>query len=825
MMEQFVIMFKKKVSRMDKKKQEVYDLIFHHTYKNMNNGTISNLGMDALNISLDLQMDRSNISRLLNQLHKEGMLIKTQGRPTLFFARSPLEHNDKESYIPNIIPKGKDIMDYIASPMVDTREVLKDDIFRQYIANRNTSSMYEPIQKGKSSLLYPQNGLNMLLYGDPCVGKLIFAKDLYQFGCSNQVFMKTSKFVVLDCLNYVDHNQDEILRKLYGYYEDGHITKGLIELAKHGVLVLNHMDRLSFSILTNIYDSIINQMFSPLHTTNKEVPIRCLIIGISNSEELIKNPDIRRCFPMQVYIPSLREKSIQELLVITMQYIQEEAQRIERTLRISKGALSCFIMSDYSGNLPHLHAEIRQACAHAYCNYLQQESMFVNIDYDDISTPVLTEIYNVNERMNELDNILNVFDNDYLFFSPLKQNQELSMLYDLNDNTQKNTLYVNNIDDRLINQCIQDIDSAINIHLNTIRSVMIKQTYDLLYPILQSNSVCKNENLLYGLLLHLSNQINKVRSGITANEYRMDGYNIAKKEDYQYAKKIMDAVNTLYDVTLPLEEQNYIATYLYLSSQWIENRYIQLLIISENNDSAKDYADYINSQNFKSNISWLRLNTNHTQSDNCKRIVEKMKEINKDKGVVIATENNHVDSYETSIAKMTDIEFVMIPNITLKTLLSVVEKIESLGATIRSLKHFKSEDKEQTTINELTETHAQELLDEISLKVLSESLVFLNPSKVCQSLFNVLLNILHDLKINYTDDLLIKFIFHSGFTIERCIRKEPLVYTKARSIINENDSVYYMIEKDFEIISEIYNVTIPSSEMAMIMEIFLPYMT
>ena len=36
--------------------------------------------------------------------------------------------------------------------------------------------------------------------------------------------------------------------------------------------------------------------------------------------------------------------------------------------------------------------------------------------------------------------------------------------------------------------------------------------------------------------------------------------------------------------------------------------------------------------------------------------------------------------------------------------------------------------------------------------------------------------------------------------------------------------MYYIMEKNFEIISEIFNVTIPSSEMAMIMEIFLPYM-
>ena len=72
---------------MDKKKEEVYQHLIRHTAKQLQQR--GSLGRDALNISLDLQMDRSNVSRLLNQLHHEGRLIKTQGRPTLFFAKTP----------------------------------------------------------------------------------------------------------------------------------------------------------------------------------------------------------------------------------------------------------------------------------------------------------------------------------------------------------------------------------------------------------------------------------------------------------------------------------------------------------------------------------------------------------------------------------------------------------------------------------------------------------------------------------------------------------------------------------------------------------------
>lgn len=807
---------------MDKKKEEVYQYIYTKTKKQMQS-SYQDIGCDAWNISLDLHMDRSNISRLLNQLHKDGRVIKTQGRPTLFICRSLLENKHKASYIPSIIPKGKQITDYLDTEKSPDQHPYKSDCFREYNANRSSSSMFEPIQQAKSALLYPPSGLNILLYGDPCVGKLKFSKVLFQFGLEHGIFLHSAKFIVFDCMDYTTKSAEETLGILFGFFDGEHLKKGMLEQAKHGILVLNHLSQLPLSVLTPIHNAIIHQTYTPLNIINKEIPVRCLIIGNSDSEHMIKNPDIRRCFPMQIRIPALSDKSIQEMLVITMQYFQEESYHIDKTIRISKGALSCFVMSNYSGNLPHLHAEIKQSCAHAFRNFLEHDALFVNIDYDDISTFVLTDIFNINERINELDNILNLFESEYFFFTPLQQNRQLELLYDLDSNTSRNESYLNHIEDKLFNLCIHDINAAISIHLNTIRSIMLKQIYDTVYPILQSCSICSNENLLYGLLLHISNSINKIKSGIQDSTFKSSNYKIAKEEDYGYAHQLMNSIQDSYDITLPSEEIDYIATYLYLSSQWIDNKYIQLLIISENN-TAKDYADYLNSQNYKSNISWLKIDSHLSDKQNSALILEKMREINKDKGVVIATDSSLLYGYETLLRNQSGIEFVMVPHASVKNLIPLVEKIESLGVTIHTMKYFNHDDTDETQLDNTKGTQVQDLLHNISEKVLSESLVFLNPKKVCQSLYNVLMNILHDLHISYSDDLLIKFIFHSAFSIERCIRKEPLIYTKARTIINQHDQVYYIVEKNFEIISEIFNVTLSSSEMAMIMEIFLAYL-
>lgn len=132
------------------------------------------------------------------------------------------------------------------------------------------------------------------------------------------------------------------------------------------------------------------------------------------------------------------------------------------------------------------------------------------------------------------------------------------------------------------------------------------------------------------------------------------------------------------------------------------------------------------------------------------------------------------------------------------------------------------DDTTKTTPKEFEE-HSRKLLKDIQEKLLAESLVFLNPDKACQSLYNVLLNILADLGLPYSDDLLIKFLFHTTFTIERCIRKEPYNYPKSRTLIKKHEKLFNILEKNFKVINEIFSIQIPLNEMSYIIEIFLPY--
>lgn len=806
------------------KKEHIFQYIHKDTLSKLNKQEYKELGIDTLKISLDLKMDRANISRILNQLYNEGRLIKTSTRPVLYVDRSSLDNYLQDSFIPSIIPKDKELQDYLVN---QSNPIKADSInsFHRYITNPRHSKMYEPIKKAKSAILYP-NRLNILIFGERGSGRFQFAKSLANYAKEAQAIDPKSKPTIIECLNYNVTNEQSFLKLIFGEYniKSNIYKRGVFQTTQNNIIIFNNIDNLPANALSALYNAILDKSFVPINS-NKMVELKSLIVATSTSQAILDNIDIRRCFPMLIDIPNLHDRSIVEKIVIILQYLQDEATLIDKTIRISKDALSCFVMSEYKGNLAQLRSEIRQACAMGYQNYINENSFFINIEFDEISTSVLTNIFNINERINELNDTLNLFHNDYLFFSPYQQNSELLLLYDLN--RAPNTEDISNvclIDEELIKQCIADIDAASSIQLNSIRSVLLQKIYDLIYPIVKNHFICKNENLLYGLLHHISNETNRLALGQQSFTFSSLTSKIARKNDYEYANEINRIIQKEYDIELSDAEIDYIATYLYLSSQWIDKKYIQLLIVSSNKDIAKNYADYINSQYFKSYTSYLTFTPEQEDNQIAQSIVDKMLTIDRGKGVIIATDSPTIAKINSLIAEQYQGEFTIITDMSVQKLVSIAEKIESLGVTIQSMNVFDDLKTTKSTNQNIVEPHAKNLLQDIQNKLLSESLIFLNPEKACQALFNILLNIINDLSIPYSDDLLIKFLFHTTFALERCIRKEPYTYPKARYLIKEHSKLFNVIDKNFKVINEIFAVQIPTSEIGFIIEIFLPYL-
>ena len=135
-----------------------YEVLFYidklSTQKNQNNP--SKMLFSTKELASYLNIQRSNLSAILNELVRENKLEKISGRPVLYKIHNKLDENDL--------------------------------IFNQLIGVNG--SLAKSIQDIKSTLLYPGKKPIILLTGESGTGKSLFAKKYMNFAKKKDLLVK-----------------------------------------------------------------------------------------------------------------------------------------------------------------------------------------------------------------------------------------------------------------------------------------------------------------------------------------------------------------------------------------------------------------------------------------------------------------------------------------------------------------------------------------------------------------------------------------------------------------------------------------------------------
>ncbi len=117
--------------------------------------------VSAQAVSQELGMDRTNVSRHLNQLCQEKRAIKLRGRPVGYQSvNQSAKHSTAED-------KGA-IYESQLDLIIGAKE-----------------SLSGVIQQAKAAMLYPPKGLHTLIFGETGVGKSMFAEAMHRFACES----------------------------------------------------------------------------------------------------------------------------------------------------------------------------------------------------------------------------------------------------------------------------------------------------------------------------------------------------------------------------------------------------------------------------------------------------------------------------------------------------------------------------------------------------------------------------------------------------------------------------------------------------------------
>ena len=144
------------------------DRIYHYIQEKSSSYQKENIkgriGVEATEISDQLDILRSNVSRELNTLQRQGKIVKFIGRPVLYFDRECLEEFlgmrlEGESF------QFSAIEDYLQ----ELKNIPTKSAFDLLIGA--DSSLKKQVEQAKAAILYPPDGLHTLIVGQTGVGK------------------------------------------------------------------------------------------------------------------------------------------------------------------------------------------------------------------------------------------------------------------------------------------------------------------------------------------------------------------------------------------------------------------------------------------------------------------------------------------------------------------------------------------------------------------------------------------------------------------------------------------------------------------------------
>lgn len=341
-------------------------------------------GLTTNYISDKLNLIRSNVSTILNKLHKEGKIVKIIGRPVLY---SIPDINNKS--IEGI--KGK-------------------STFGNLIGSEDT--LKKSIQQAKAAILYPPRGLHTLLLGPTGVGKTMFAEIMYRFSIENNVLDVRAPFIEFNCADY-SNNPQLLLSQLFGYKkgaytgaDNNHI--GIVEKADGGILFLDEIHRLPPEGQEQLFYLIDKGQFSPMGDATIKKYVNVLIICATTEEKdsaLLQT--FSRRIPMTINIPSLRDRTIKERFEFLSECFKEESNRVHREIVVKDEVLKSLLSYNCPGNVGQLKSDIKLICANAFIDSISSPLKKIEVEIIHLPEHVKKGVLYQKEYKKELEDLIN----------------------------------------------------------------------------------------------------------------------------------------------------------------------------------------------------------------------------------------------------------------------------------------------------------------------------------------------------------------------------------------------------------------------------------
>ncbi|GFN37078.1 transcriptional regulator [Tepidimicrobium xylanilyticum] len=677
----------RKIKRIDK--------IYNFCVETLKNYTLEDLkekyGITALEVSKELGILRNNVSFELNNLFKEGKMIKVTGRPVHYIPREVLERILKKD-----LKEGPIEVNDI-NQLIDKKTV---DPFKKIIGH--DGSLKAQIEKAKAAILYPPNGLYSLIIGETGVGKSMFANTMCEYARYTKRISADAPFIIFNCADYYN-NPQLLMSHLFGYIK-GAFTgadkekPGLIEKANGGILFLDEIHRLPPEGQEMLFYFMDTGRYSKLGETERNRRAQVLIIGATTAEpsSALLSTFIRR-IPIIINLPPFSERTTKEKIELLKTLIATEAHRINKPIKIDRESAKALIGSTSYGNIGQLKSNIQLVCAKAFLNSIDTIEP-LTIQFKDLPTDIKNGFYSMRRNKSDemkIDDAINyqmtIMPEDYNVIKVEEDNYELD--FDLYETIEYkvNMLKREGENEEFIQEYImKDIEchlktlskkvAANDLARDRVKKIVGKDVLEfaeeLSVTVMQGLELDCYERFIYAFSLHLSTLLKKVHNDELVDH--PDIRNIIKNHDKEYkmATKIKNKIEERYNIKVPDMEISYL-TLLLMSIQEKSSKKIGILVVCHGDGIASGMVNVSKKLLGGGLIDSVDMPLEAKVSDTLNMVLEKVQNLDDGKGVLLLVDMGSLLEFENIIQERTGIKVRTIDMVSTPMVLEAIRKSES----------------------------------------------------------------------------------------------------------------------------------------------------
>lgn len=586
-------------------------------------------GITASEISVKLNIHRTNASADLNKLFSEGKIEKVKAKPVLYKINPS-----------NITVDNHD-------------ENINKDVFENIIGSG--LSLRNAVQQAKAAIMYPPNGLNTLILAETGTGKSMLAETMYKYAVDIKKISHKATFITFNCADYAN-NQELLISQLFGVKKGAYTgadkdRKGLVEKADGGILFLDEIHRLppqGQEMLFYLIDKGLYRKLGESEITNKAQVLIICATTEDISSALLKT--FTRRIPMIIKLPSLNERTIEERYLIVKSFFSSEASSIKKDIYVSSNVMKSFLLYDCTNNIGQLKSDIKLCCARAFLESIMGENEIVYINSENLPSYIIKGLMHYKERKNEIDKYIS---NDYVkfhldgisskdekdikkisFYETLEQKKKLLELRGVNESDIKLIMSID------IDTYVKKYVSDINDNLEDLYKVVDKKIVDIVRDFLIEASTLLEKQfdgkILYALSMHIASSIERISNGKSIENNNIEEIRENHKKEYHISYTLKSKLKDVFNVDIPDDEIGFITMFLCMDEN--DNKkdgYVGVVIAMHGDSAATSLADVANRLLVTEHAVGYNMSLDEKPETAFINILEIVKEKNTGKGVVL----------------------------------------------------------------------------------------------------------------------------------------------------------------------------------------------